>query len=199
MVATSATQGRRERRRSSSRGVTEILGVAPEVLSGDEEARLSFTGATAELAPARPGAAAPPYLVVDIGGGSTEFVLGAGGTGRSRLRAGRSPAALSVDIGCVRLTERHLHDDPPRPGEIAAATADIDAALDEVAAKVPVTSARTLIGLAGSVTTVAGIALGLPAYDPARIHHARDPRRPGTRGDRRPARPDPRAARRDPA
>ena len=78
-----------------------------------------------------------------------------------------------MDIGCVRMTERHLHANPPLPGEISAATADIDAALDVVAAKVPVTSARTVIGLAGSVTTVAGIALGLPAYDPARIHLAR--------------------------
>ena len=101
--------------------------------------------------------------MVDIGGGSTEFVLG----------TGQPEAALSVDIGCVRMTERHLHANPPLPGEISAATADIDAALDVVAAKVPVTSARTVIGLAGSVTTVAGIALGLPAYDPARIHLAR--------------------------
>src|SRR5215472_16090985 len=150
------------------RGVTRILGVPPEVLSGDEEARLSFTGATAEFAAAGPGDPLPPYLVVDIGGGSTEFVLGDGGPD-----AAGPVAAVSVDIGCVRMTERHLHTNPPRPGEVSAATADIDAALDEVAAKVPVTSARTLIGLAGSVTTVAGIALGLPAYDPARIHLVR--------------------------
>ena len=84
-------------------------------------------------------------------------------------------AALSVDIGCVRLTERHLHSDPPSAGEIAAATADVDAALAEVAAKLPVASARTLVGLAGSVTTVTAIALGLDGYDPARIHHARIP------------------------
>jgi exopolyphosphatase/guanosine-5'-triphosphate,3'-diphosphate pyrophosphatase len=152
------------------RRVTAILGVPPEVLSGDEEARLSFTGATAEFAAARPGDPLPPYLVVDIGGGSTEFVLGAGGPD-----AAGPEAALSVDIGCVRMTERHLHTNPPRRGEVAAATADIDAALDEVAAKVPVSSARTVIGLAGSVTTVAAIALGLPAYDPARIHLARVP------------------------
>ena len=144
-------------------GVTAILGVAPEVLSGDEEARLSFSGATAELAVLP--SAEPPYLVVDIGGGSTEFVLG----------AARQVAGTSVDIGCVRMTERHLHTDPPQAGQVAAATADIDAALDAVAARVPVTEARTLIGLAGSVTTVAGIALGLPRYDPGRIHHARVP------------------------
>ena len=172
MVATSATRDAANAAEFVA-GVTKILGVAPEVLSGDEEARLSFTGATTELARARPGAAerlpepAPPYLVVDIGGGSTEFVVGA-----EEPDAARPVAALSVDIGCVRLTERHLHDDPPQPAQISAATADIDAALDVVAAKVPVAGARTLIGLAGSVTTVAGIALGLPGYDPGRTHHA---------------------------
>jgi exopolyphosphatase / guanosine-5'-triphosphate,3'-diphosphate pyrophosphatase len=152
------------------RGVTEILGVPLEVLTGDEEAHLSFIGATAEFAAAGPGDLHPPYLVVDIGGGSTEFVLGADGPD-----AAGPVAAASVDIGCVRMTERHLHTNPPRPGEVSAAIADIDAALDEVMAKVPVSSARTLIGLAGSVTTVAGIALGLPAYDPAEIHLARVP------------------------
>ena len=81
--------------------------------------------------------------------------------------------AISVDIGCVRMTERHLRSDPPSGAELAAATADIDAALDAVTGAVPVRQARTLIGLAGSVTTVAGIAMGLPAYDAARIHHAR--------------------------
>ncbi len=180
MVATSATRDAANAAEFVA-GVTKILSVAPEVLSGDEEARLSFTGATAELAPPRPGAAdepwpdvaqrlpepAPPYLVVDIGGGSTEFAVGA-----EEPDAAHPVAALSVDIGCVRLTERHLHDDPPQAGQIAAATADVDAALDVVAAKVPVAGARTLIGLAGSVTTVAGIALGLPGYDPVKIHHA---------------------------
>ena len=164
MVATSATRDAANAADFVA-GVREVLGVEPEVLSGDEEARLSFTGATTELAA---GESAPPYLVADIGGGSTEFVLGAGGPD-----AAGPVAAVSVDIGCVRMTERHLHTNPPRPGEVSAVTADIDAALDEVMAKVPVTSARTLIGLAGSVTTVAGIALGLPAYDPARIHLAR--------------------------
>jgi len=180
MVATSATRDAANAGEFVA-GVIKILGVAPEVLSGDEEARLSFTGATAELAPAQAAAAgepmpdvaerlagpSPPYLVVDIGGGSTEFVVGAEGPD-----AAHPVAALSVDIGCVRLTERHLHDDPPRPAQISAAVADVEAALDVVAAKVPVSGARTLIGLAGSVTTVAGIALRLPGYDPARIHHA---------------------------
>jgi exopolyphosphatase / guanosine-5'-triphosphate,3'-diphosphate pyrophosphatase len=173
MVATSATRDAANATEFVD-GVTRILGVVPEVLSGDAEAELSFTGATAEFAPAHPVAAPPPapappppYLVADIGGGSTEFVVGA-----DAPNAAQRVAALSVDIGCVRLTERHLRSDPPLASEVAAATADIDAALDTVAAKLPVTGARTLIGLAGSVTTVAGIALGLAAYDATKTHHA---------------------------
>jgi exopolyphosphatase/guanosine-5'-triphosphate,3'-diphosphate pyrophosphatase len=163
MVATSATRDAENSLEFTTR-VKEVLGVTPEVVTGDEEARLSFTGATRELA-GRDGA---PYLVVDIGGGSTEFVLG------ERSVSG----ARSVDIGCVRMTERHLHGDPPTADEVASATADIDAALD-VAARgvsmgdVAAESARTLVGLAGSVTTVAGIALGLAEYDSERIHHSR--------------------------
>jgi exopolyphosphatase / guanosine-5'-triphosphate,3'-diphosphate pyrophosphatase len=160
MVATSATRDAANAADFAA-GVREVLGVGPEVLSGDEEARLSFTGATTELAG---GGAAPPYLVADIGGGSTEFVLG------SPAAVG---AAVSVDIGCVRMTERHLHGDPPAPAEVAAARADIRAALDVVAAKIAVGDARTLVGLAGSVTTVAALALGLDVYDAGRIHHAR--------------------------
>ena len=186
MVATSAT---RDAANSADfvRGVTAVLGVAPEVLTGDEEARLSFTGATAEFAAAATAAGTgggmagtgvgvagggplggprPPYLVVDIGGGSTEFVLGGD-------PAGGPVSALSVDIGCVRLTERYLHSDPPAAAEIAAAVNDIGAALDRVAGALPVRAARTLVGLAGSVTTVAALALGLPHYDAAQIHHAR--------------------------
>jgi exopolyphosphatase/guanosine-5'-triphosphate,3'-diphosphate pyrophosphatase len=161
MVATSATRDA-DNAAEFVRLVKEVLGVAPEVLTGDEEAMLSFTGATAELAA---GPDPGPFLVADIGGGSTEFVLG---------EAGGTPAhSISVNIGCVRMTERHLHGDPPAGQEVAAAVADIDAALDTVAAAVPARDARTLIGLAGSVTTVAAIAMGLPAYDAARIHHAR--------------------------
>jgi exopolyphosphatase / guanosine-5'-triphosphate,3'-diphosphate pyrophosphatase len=160
MVATSATRDAENSADFVAR-VKEVLGVAPEVITGDEEARLSFTGATRELA----GSAGwpPPYLVADIGGGSTEFVLGD--------QAGVQ-AAASVNIGCVRMTERHLHGDPPSAAEVAAASVDIDAALDEVGASVPAMEARTLVGLAGSVTTVAGIALGLETYDAARLHHA---------------------------
>jgi exopolyphosphatase/guanosine-5'-triphosphate,3'-diphosphate pyrophosphatase len=158
MVATSATRDAANADEFVRR-VTQILGTGPEVLSGDEEARLSFLGATAELGPQVPS----PYLVVDIGGGSTEFVLGAGGEVTS---------ALSVNIGCVRMTERHLQADPPSAAQITAATADIDAAVARAAAVVDATQARTLVGLAGSVTTVAGIALGLPGYDADQLHHA---------------------------
>jgi len=134
---------------------------------------LSFTGATAELAAARDGS---PFLVADIGGGSTEFVLGraaAVGEGQAAGSADVGAHAISVNIGCVRMTERHLRGDPPDRHELAAAAADIDAALEEVSAAVPVRQARTLIGLAGSVTTVAAIAMRLPAYDADQIHHAR--------------------------
>jgi len=138
--------------------VVTTLGVAPEVVTGDEEARLSYTGAVRGLvAPA-------PYLIVDIGGGSTEFVTGSSPAGPD--------AAISVDIGCVRMTERHLHTHPPTADEVAAATADISAAVDRALEAVPGRSAKTLVGLAGSVTTVVGIALGLKEYDPDRIHHA---------------------------
>ena len=161
MVATSATRDA-DNAAEFVRLVKEVLGVAPEVLTGDEEAVLSFTGATAELAA---GPDPGPFLVADIGGGSTEFVLGEVG--------GRPAHTKSVNVGCVRMTERHLHGDPPTGQEVGAAVADIDAALDIVAAAVPARDARTLIGLAGSVTTVAAIAMELPAYDAARIHHAR--------------------------
>jgi len=170
MVATSATRDAANSREFTDR-VVEVLGVPPEVISGDAEARLSFTGATRELfgTPLGAGACQPPYLVTDIGGGSTEFVLGT----PEAVGAGGQISGRSVNIGCVRLTERHLHTDPPGPAEIAATIADIDAALQEAAASVPVAAANTLVGLAGSVTTVAAIALGLRGYDPARIHHAR--------------------------
>jgi exopolyphosphatase/guanosine-5'-triphosphate,3'-diphosphate pyrophosphatase len=205
MVATSATRDASNAAEFTA-AVVHILGVPPEVISGAEEARLSFTGATAELAGTGRAAGAQegltaPYLVVDIGGGSTEFVVGGAGLAEAVPPASAPPAsalpsapgepaqaagqgsaevagraglhAISTDIGCVRLTERYLHDDPPTAAQVAAATADIDAAIATAAAAVPVTTARTLVGLAGSVTTVTAIALGLPAYDPARIHHAR--------------------------
>ncbi|MFI5545444.1 exopolyphosphatase [Streptomyces sp. NPDC051815] len=164
-VATSASRDA-ENREDFVRGVVEILGVEPEVISGDQEAEFSFTGATRELAAHEH--LARPFLVVDIGGGSTEFVVG-----DDHVRAARS-----VDVGCVRMTERHLVvdgvvTDPPSEEQIAAIRADIEAALDLAAETVPLAEARTLVGLAGSVTTLAGIALGLPAYESSAIHHSR--------------------------
>ena len=157
MVATSATRDARNRDEFREM-VQDVLGVAPEVVSGDEEAALSFDGATRGLDPAQ-----GPFLVMDIGGGSTELVLG----------TSEPQAALSVDVGCVRLTERHLLDDPPTSSQVAAAEADVDAAIARVRAVVPVEQARTAVGLAGSVTTVAAIALALEAYDAERIHLSR--------------------------
>jgi exopolyphosphatase/guanosine-5'-triphosphate,3'-diphosphate pyrophosphatase len=136
---------------------TEIIGVEPELLSGDEEARLSFRGATADLDPAD-----GPFLIVDIGGGSTEFVVG----------TAEPEAALSVDIGCVRITEQELHHDPPLAEELSIALSIIDAYLDDVDREVPGASdARTFVGLAGTITSVAAIEIGLAEYDRARIHH----------------------------
>jgi exopolyphosphatase/guanosine-5'-triphosphate,3'-diphosphate pyrophosphatase len=167
MVATSATRDATNAAEFAE-GVSRILRITPEVVTGSEEARLSFAGATAELGPAPGGRLEPPVLVVDIGGGSTEFVIGAPGAA-----PGAGLAAMSMNVGSVRLTERHLHDDPPTAAQIQAATADVGAALEAVAAAMPVSRARALVGLAGSVTTVAGVALGLTSYDSQRIHHAR--------------------------
>ncbi|MEU8786472.1 Ppx/GppA phosphatase family protein [Streptomyces sp. NPDC048637] len=183
-VATSASRDA-ENRDDFVRGVVDILGVEPEVITGDQEAEFSFNGATKELT-ARADLERP-FLVVDIGGGSTEFVLGSGSV----------RAARSVDVGCVRMTERHLlHEgeahpspghrpamsaphapliDPPTPGQIAAIKADVAAALDRAEETVPLREAATLVGLAGSVTTVAAIALGLGQYDSEAIHHSRIP------------------------
>ncbi|NEB03245.1 Ppx/GppA phosphatase family protein [Streptomyces sp. SID13726] len=166
-VATSASRDA-ENRDDFVRGVLDILGVEPEVISGDQEAEFSFTGATRELAGS--DHLAKPYLVVDIGGGSTEFVVGEDGV----------RAARSVDVGCVRMTERHLVtdgavSDPPTAAQISAMKADIEAALDLAERTVPLREARTLVGLAGSVTTVSAIAQELPEYDSEAIHHSRVP------------------------
>ncbi|MFG2431491.1 exopolyphosphatase [Streptomyces sp. NPDC048590] len=164
-VATSASRDA-ENSDEFVRGVLDILGVEPEVVTGDREAQLSFDGATKELLGAEH--LEKPYLVVDIGGGSTEFVVG-----DDSVRAARS-----VDIGCVRMTERHLVVDgvvvdPPTPERADAIRADVAAALDLAEETVPLSSAATLVGLAGTVTTVAAIALGLEEYDSAAIHHSR--------------------------
>jgi exopolyphosphatase/guanosine-5'-triphosphate,3'-diphosphate pyrophosphatase len=136
-------------------GVHERLGIFPEVITGDEEAALSFQGATREL-PSEEG----PFLVVDIGGGSTEFVYG-----HSSVES-----AKSVNIGCVRMSERHFKADPPSATEILEATADIQAAIAQAAAVVPITKAKTLIAVAGTATTVAAATLGLKEYDRYAIH-----------------------------
>ena len=131
----------------------EAIGVRPELLDGEEEGRLSFKGATRELDP-HDG----PFLVVDIGGGSTEFAV--------------EGAAMSVDIGCVRLTERFLHGDPPRPEELSQALSVVHDYLDDVEREIPaVNDAVRLVGLAGTVTTVAAVEIGLSTYDRDRIHH----------------------------
>ena len=137
------------------RGVEGILGATPEVVPGVVEADLSFIGAVRSLAELP-----LPALVVDIGGGSTEFVLG----------AQHAEQSASVDIGCVRMTERHGRSDPPADGELAGMRRDIDAHIGRAAQSVDFSAARCLVGLAGTVTTMAAIAHQLPAYDPARIH-----------------------------
>ena len=163
-VATSASRDARNAAEFVA-GVREAFasfGIAPEVVSGHEEASLSFRGATGELR----GRGVPgPYLVVYLGGGSTELVRGTDDVEQAR----------SVDIGCVRMTERHLHSDPPTAAEVAAATRDIEAAIDEAAAVVDLAGVKALVGLAGSVTTLTAHALRLPGYDPARIHLAQLP------------------------
>lgn len=155
--ATSATRDA-QNREIFTIPVEEILGVAPEVIVGTEEARLSFLGATAELS-----RELAPFLVIDIGGGSTEFVLGTSDV----------IAAISVDIGCVRMTERHFSLDPPSADEIANARRDINKAIDRASESVAISSAKTLIAVAGTATTVAAAALHLPEYDRVQIHGAR--------------------------
>lgn len=156
-VATSASRDA-ENRQDFVDGVVAALGVEPEVVTGHEEAELSFRGATGVLAGKHPG----PFLVVDLGGGSTELVLGTTSV----------VAAHSMDVGCVRMTERHLAGDPPTAAEVAAASADVEAALDAAARDVPLGRAATLVGLAGTVTTVTAHALDLDEYDPEAIDGA---------------------------
>ncbi len=139
-------------------GVRERLGIEPEVISGDEEAALSFAGAIKDLNPSD-----GPFLVVDIGGGSTEFVFG----------TSTVEAARSVNIGCVRMTERHFESDPASNQQIEAARIDIQAAIAQAAEVVPITKATTLVAVAGTATTVAAAALDLPEYDRYAIHLSR--------------------------
>ena len=155
-VATSASRDARNRELFVD-GIRNLLGVEPEVISGDEEAALSFAGASS-VVPILDG---QEVLVVDLGGGSTEFVLGT---------AAGVTAAKSVDIGCVRLTERHLRQDPPTAEQIAAAQADVDNAIARAHQDVPLERATAVVGVAGSITTITAHALRLPEYTPDAIH-----------------------------
>ncbi|MCV7347267.1 Ppx/GppA phosphatase family protein [Mycolicibacterium rhodesiae] len=163
MVATSAT------RDAANRDVffamtAEVLdpvvpGAVAEVITGQEEAELSFSGAVGELADA-----AAPFIVVDLGGGSTELVVG---------DSGGVQASFSADIGCVRLTERRLHTDPPTATEIASAREVVRERLGEALRAVPVDQVKTWVGVAGTFTTIAALAQRMTTYDPAAIHLSR--------------------------
>ncbi len=156
MTATSAARDAANRDEFFT-AAEDVIGVAPELLTGEEEGRLSFLGAIAELDPGT-----GPFLVVDIGGGSTEFVVG----------TTEPEGVLSIDMGCVRLTEKFLHHDPPAPEELSQALSVVRDYLDDVARDLPATrEAARLIGLAGTITTIAAVEQGLTQYDPDRIHH----------------------------
>lgn len=156
-VATSASRDARNAE-EFVRGVVERIGVEPEVITGTEEAELSFAGATMGLSGLE-----MPALIVDLGGGSTEFVLG----------TERPEFAWSANVGCVRMTERHLRSNPPSLTERELTQSDVDAAIDEAAAHVPLSDAHSIVGLAGTVTTVAAQALHLDRYDAEVLHGAR--------------------------
>jgi exopolyphosphatase / guanosine-5'-triphosphate,3'-diphosphate pyrophosphatase len=158
-VATSASRdaGNAQDFVDGVREAFRAFGVAPEVISGHEEAALSFRGATGDLLA---GGVPGPYLVVDLGGGSTEFVRG----------TAQVEQACSVDVGCVRMTERHLLADPPTSSQIAAATSDIEAAIDQAVEVVDFQGISTLVGLAGTITTITAHALRLTSYDAEKIH-----------------------------
>ena len=158
MTATSAARDASNREEFFA-AAAEVIGVRPELLGGDEEGRLSFAGAVADL-PA--DQRAELSLVVDIGGGSTEFAVG----------RESAEGVVSVDIGCVRLTEKFIEHDPPQPEELSACISVTQAYLDDVLRDLPaVAEATRLIGLAGTVTTVAAVEIGLAEYDRDRIHH----------------------------
>jgi exopolyphosphatase/guanosine-5'-triphosphate,3'-diphosphate pyrophosphatase len=156
MTATSAARDAANRDEFFD-AATDVIGVRPQLLTGEEEARLSFLGATAELDPAD-----GPFLVVDIGGGSTEFAVGT-----------KEPdGVLSIDIGCVRLTEKFLLHDPPTPEELSQVISVTRDYLEDVARELPTAlEAKGFIGLAGTVSTIAAVEQGLPEYDTERIHH----------------------------
>jgi exopolyphosphatase/guanosine-5'-triphosphate,3'-diphosphate pyrophosphatase len=158
VAATSAVRDASNRDEFAA-AVRELAGTELEVISGEREAGLSFLGGTHGL---DPSAVPPPYLVIDIGGGSTEFVVG--------REPGRAEHARSTQMGSVRLTERNVAIDPPSPTEIRAISSEIDRVLDEAEAAVPIRDIRTLVAVAGTATTLQAIALGLDRYDPDAIH-----------------------------
>src|SRR6185312_7713996 len=162
MVATSATRDAVNREDFFSM-VRRTLGTDAEVITGDEEARLSFTGAVGDLDPAD-----GPFVVVDVGGGSTEVVVGDWDGTSAEVTAARS-----VDVGCVRITERHLRSDPATPEQVSAAEQFAAQILQDAFADVPVDKARTWVGVAGTITTLSAVAQQLPAYDPERTHLSR--------------------------
>jgi exopolyphosphatase/guanosine-5'-triphosphate,3'-diphosphate pyrophosphatase len=142
------------------RAAGEVTGIEPELLAGTEEGRLSMAGALSDL-----GLEEGPFLILDIGGGSTELVAGSGADDPEL-------AVVSLQVGCVRITERFLHDDPPTPEQLSAAAAMVDELLDEAVTDHPrLGDAHRLVGLAGTVTTLASLHLGLDVYDRDRIHH----------------------------
>lgn len=164
IAATSAARDARNRDAFFD-AAEQIVGARPELLGGEEEARLSFRGATAELDPAD-----GPFLVVDIGGGSTELAYGMPAP-PGHPDPGPE-AAMSVDVGCVRLTERWIQSDPPAPEELHACISVTTQYLEDVVREHPVMrEAKTLVGLAGTVSTVAAVEIGLPAYDRSQLHH----------------------------
>ncbi|TQM05888.1 Ppx/GppA phosphatase family protein [Pseudonocardia kunmingensis] len=165
MVATSATRDARNRDDFFGM-VRATLGADAEVISGDEEAQLSFTGAVGDLDPDD-----GPFVVVDVGGGSTELVVGTITDGAAAVQAARS-----VDIGSVRITERCLHGDPPGPDEVAQARELATRILDDAFAAVPVEGVRTWVGVAGTITTLSAVTQGLHEYDPDAVHLSRLPR-----------------------
>jgi exopolyphosphatase/guanosine-5'-triphosphate,3'-diphosphate pyrophosphatase len=155
-AATRASRAARNRDDFFEPATEALHGVRPELLSGEEEAALSFLGATAGLREPT------PYLVVDVGGGSTEFVVG----------TEKPEGLISIDIGCVRLTEQFLQTDPPEPEELSNAVSAVRDYLADVDREVPgIAGAKTLVGLAGTVTTLAAVELGLTTYDPEAVHH----------------------------
>jgi exopolyphosphatase/guanosine-5'-triphosphate,3'-diphosphate pyrophosphatase len=162
MVATSASRDARNREEFFAM-VRDTLGVEAEVISGDEEANLSFVGAVGDLDPGD-----GPFVVVDVGGGSTELVVGTLEDGKATVQAARS-----VDVGSVRLTERCLRGDPPSDDEVAEARRVATGILDEAFDAVPVEGVRTWVGVAGTVTTLSAVALRLEEYDPEAVHHSR--------------------------